>query len=185
MFVIESTKYFELYTSRYIDMAETLCQKRALEAFRLDPAKWGGKCIMICAFEMKLLSLNIHHLVHLCVCVYLSFNRRDTFTYSQANTCAQIILIVFSLHLAKWPVLRNLTSLRVVFYHISCSQCAVSIWIPFQLSSLYCTVEASWENHGTWSSTWWTSFTWLSGKLPPVLTFVSYKFMAAMANFMW
>lgn len=28
---------------RYIDMAETLCQKRALEAFRLDPAKWGGK----------------------------------------------------------------------------------------------------------------------------------------------
>lgn len=28
---------------RYIDMAETLCQKRALEAFRLDPEKWGGK----------------------------------------------------------------------------------------------------------------------------------------------
>ncbi|KAK7850380.1 serine hydroxymethyltransferase [Quercus suber] len=26
---------------RYIDMAESLCQKRALEAFRLDPAKWG------------------------------------------------------------------------------------------------------------------------------------------------
>ncbi|KAL8515810.1 hypothetical protein ACS0TY_014490 [Phlomoides rotata] len=26
---------------RCIDMAETLCQKRALEAFRLDPAKWG------------------------------------------------------------------------------------------------------------------------------------------------
>ena len=24
-------------------MAETLCQKRALEAFRLDPEKWGGK----------------------------------------------------------------------------------------------------------------------------------------------
>ena len=28
---------------RYIDMAESLCQKRALEAFRLDPEKWGGK----------------------------------------------------------------------------------------------------------------------------------------------
>ncbi|KAG4992172.1 hypothetical protein JHK87_025629 [Glycine soja] len=27
--------------NEYIDMAETLCQKRALEAFRLDPAKWG------------------------------------------------------------------------------------------------------------------------------------------------
>lgn len=27
---------------RYIDMAESLCQKRALEAFRLDPEKWGG-----------------------------------------------------------------------------------------------------------------------------------------------
>ena len=26
-------------------MAETLCQKRALEAFNLDPAKWGGICI--------------------------------------------------------------------------------------------------------------------------------------------
>lgn len=24
-------------------MAETLCQKRALEAFHLDPEKWGGK----------------------------------------------------------------------------------------------------------------------------------------------
>lgn len=23
-------------------MAESLCQKRALEAFQLDPAKWGG-----------------------------------------------------------------------------------------------------------------------------------------------
>lgn len=23
-------------------MAESLCQKRALEAFHLDPAKWGG-----------------------------------------------------------------------------------------------------------------------------------------------
>nr|pir glycine hydroxymethyltransferase (EC 2.1.2.1) A_IG002P16.3 - Arabidopsis thaliana [Arabidopsis thaliana] len=27
--------------TRYIDMAETLCQKRALEAFQLDPSKWG------------------------------------------------------------------------------------------------------------------------------------------------
>merc|ERR1712216_875188 len=27
--------------NEFIDMAETLCQKRALEAFRLDPEKWG------------------------------------------------------------------------------------------------------------------------------------------------
>ncbi|CAL5369289.1 unnamed protein product [Camellia sinensis] len=27
--------------NEYIDMAESLCRKRALEAFRLDPAKWG------------------------------------------------------------------------------------------------------------------------------------------------
>ncbi|KAJ3151022.1 hypothetical protein HDU89_002233 [Geranomyces variabilis] len=27
--------------NEFIDMAETLCQKRALEAFHLDPAKWG------------------------------------------------------------------------------------------------------------------------------------------------
>lgn len=30
---------------RFIDMAESLCQKRALEAFRLDPTKWGGKIL--------------------------------------------------------------------------------------------------------------------------------------------
>lgn len=30
---------------RYIDMAERLCQKRALEAFKLDPTKWGGNYI--------------------------------------------------------------------------------------------------------------------------------------------
>ena len=27
--------------NKYIDMAESLCQKRALEAYRLDPEKWG------------------------------------------------------------------------------------------------------------------------------------------------
>lgn len=27
--------------NEYIDMAESLCQKRALEAYDLDPAKWG------------------------------------------------------------------------------------------------------------------------------------------------
>lgn len=27
-------------------MAESLCQKRALEAFQLDPAKWGGEHII-------------------------------------------------------------------------------------------------------------------------------------------
>nr|DAD43695.1 TPA_asm: hypothetical protein HUJ06_001925 [Nelumbo nucifera] len=26
--------------NEYIDMVESLCQKRAFEAFRLDPAKW-------------------------------------------------------------------------------------------------------------------------------------------------
>ncbi|CAK9177714.1 unnamed protein product, partial [Ilex paraguariensis] len=29
----------------YIDMAESMCQKCALEAFRLDPAKWGDLLI--------------------------------------------------------------------------------------------------------------------------------------------
>ena len=27
--------------NEFIDMAETLCQKRALAAFHLDPEKWG------------------------------------------------------------------------------------------------------------------------------------------------
>ncbi|XP_043711965.1 serine hydroxymethyltransferase, mitochondrial-like [Telopea speciosissima] len=45
---IMTNKYSEGYPgaryyggNEYIDMAESLCQKRALEAFRLDPAKWG------------------------------------------------------------------------------------------------------------------------------------------------
>ena len=46
---VMTNKYSEGYPgaryyggNEYIDMAESLCQKRALEAFRLDPEKWGG-----------------------------------------------------------------------------------------------------------------------------------------------
>ncbi|KAK6130773.1 hypothetical protein DH2020_035484 [Rehmannia glutinosa] len=45
---VMTNKYSEGYPgaryyggNEYIDMAETLCQKRALETFKLDPAKWG------------------------------------------------------------------------------------------------------------------------------------------------
>ncbi|EYU36435.1 hypothetical protein MIMGU_mgv1a0053861mg, partial [Erythranthe guttata] len=45
---VMTNKYSEGYPgaryyggNEYIDMAETLCQKRALETFQLDPAKWG------------------------------------------------------------------------------------------------------------------------------------------------
>ncbi|XP_028068982.1 serine hydroxymethyltransferase, mitochondrial isoform X2 [Camellia sinensis] len=45
---VMTNKYSEGYPgaryyggNEYIDMAESLCQKRALEAFRLDPSKWG------------------------------------------------------------------------------------------------------------------------------------------------
>eukprot|EP00475_Leptophrys_vorax_P042798 TRINITY_DN8066_c0_g1_i1.p1 TRINITY_DN8066_c0_g1~~TRINITY_DN8066_c0_g1_i1.p1 ORF type:complete len:531 (+),score=29.57 TRINITY_DN8066_c0_g1_i1:84-1676(+) len=45
---VMTNKYSEGYPgaryyggNEFIDMAETLCQKRALEAFKLDPAKWG------------------------------------------------------------------------------------------------------------------------------------------------
>ncbi|KAH9712603.1 serine hydroxymethyltransferase 1 [Citrus sinensis] len=45
---VMTNKYSEGYPgaryyggNEYIDMAESLCQKRALEAFRLDPEKWG------------------------------------------------------------------------------------------------------------------------------------------------
>lgn len=44
-----------LLARRYIDMAETLCQKRALEAFNLDPEKWGGKILMMVIFLISLL----------------------------------------------------------------------------------------------------------------------------------
>ena len=35
-------------------MAESLCQKRALEAFQLDPAKWGGKYVFFLYGNMSL-----------------------------------------------------------------------------------------------------------------------------------
>ncbi|KAL0806619.1 hypothetical protein Bca101_099111 [Brassica carinata] len=45
---VMTNKYSEGYPgaryyggNEYIDMAESLCQKRALEAFQLDPSKWG------------------------------------------------------------------------------------------------------------------------------------------------
>ncbi|KAH9756079.1 serine hydroxymethyltransferase 2 [Citrus sinensis] len=45
---VMTNKYSEGYPgaryyggNEYIDMAESLCQKRALDAFQLDPAKWG------------------------------------------------------------------------------------------------------------------------------------------------
>lgn len=45
---VMTNKYSEGYPgaryyggNEYIDMAESLCQKRALETFKLDPAKWG------------------------------------------------------------------------------------------------------------------------------------------------
>lgn len=31
-------------------MAESLCQKRALEAFQLDPEKWGGKWLSLLVY---------------------------------------------------------------------------------------------------------------------------------------
>lgn len=37
-------------------MAESLCQKRALEAFRLDPAKWGGN---VSQFNFVIKSFNL------------------------------------------------------------------------------------------------------------------------------
>lgn len=44
-------------------MAESLCQKRALEAFQLDPAKWGGnktKHIYTCGIANFFLSCQFH-----------------------------------------------------------------------------------------------------------------------------
>ena len=50
-------------------MAETLCQKRALEAFQLDPAKWGGKntgrIVYACQKEKKLHMLLVASLTYL------------------------------------------------------------------------------------------------------------------------
>nr|GMD86212.1 serine hydroxymethyltransferase, mitochondrial-like [Ipomoea batatas] len=51
---VMTNKYSEGYPgaryyggNEYIDMAERLCQKRALETFQLDPEKWGGNDLPI------------------------------------------------------------------------------------------------------------------------------------------
>ncbi|KAL2488757.1 Serine hydroxymethyltransferase 1 [Forsythia ovata] len=50
---VMTNKYSEGYPgaryyggNEYIDMAETLCQKHALETFQLDPAKWGAVALI-------------------------------------------------------------------------------------------------------------------------------------------
>jgi hypothetical protein len=45
---------------RYIDMVESLCSKRALEAFRLDLAKWGGKILHSLALAAISILLTCH-----------------------------------------------------------------------------------------------------------------------------
>jgi len=45
----------------------------------------------------------------------------------------------------------------------SYSECSTFVWISCQLPCVHCIVKASWKNHGTWSSSWWSSFSWLSG----------------------
>lgn len=65
--------------------------------------------------------------------------------------------------LLDWDLL---ACLAVLWKHLSlwyCSECAVSIWVSSKFSSLYCIVKTSWKNHGTWSPSWWASFSWLSG----------------------
>lgn len=43
-------------------MAETLCQKRALEAFRLDPAKWGGKFLWLISLGQFLMIVKVAYM---------------------------------------------------------------------------------------------------------------------------
>lgn len=56
LLVNKNSESVTFWSNRYIDMAESLCQKRALEAFRLDPTKWGGNVIIAssCAFYLFL-----------------------------------------------------------------------------------------------------------------------------------
>lgn len=65
-------------------MAERLCQKRALEAFGLDPAKWGGKV----QSSMSLLPDNNY--ISFCVPImeYVSFFR----TLIRVNSIGMIVI---------------------------------------------------------------------------------------------
>lgn len=48
---------------------------------------------------------------------------------------------------------------------VQCSERATSIRISSKLSGLHCFAQATWENYGTWSSSWRASFPWLPGML--------------------
>lgn len=52
------------------------------------------------------------------------------------------------------------------------SECTVTLWFAFKLSSLHSTSEATWAHHGLRSSPWWPSVTWISSVFPhPWLVF--------------
>jgi len=52
------------------------------------------------------------------------------------------------------------------------SECTVTLWFAFKLSSLHSTSEATWAHHGLRSSPWWPSVTWISSVFPhPWLAF--------------
>ncbi|PHT89403.1 Serine hydroxymethyltransferase, mitochondrial [Capsicum annuum] len=64
---VMTNKYSEGYPgaryyggNEYIDMAETLCQKHALDAFQLDPAKWGDNLLINFCIPLSGSPANFH-----------------------------------------------------------------------------------------------------------------------------
>ena len=87
-----SVEYFIL-SNRYIDMAESLCQKRELEAFQLDPSKWGGTYEFYSDALLCLITFDLAIVKH----ILLETNFKNGATYDMSSILFFFVVNVQSL----------------------------------------------------------------------------------------
>lgn len=148
-----------LVCGRFIDMAESLCQKRALAAFRLDPEKWGGW--FRCALSSR-------------ICLMLLFPKQEQNAWM--NKCHLIAKYSWPLWLCEdksyWRVFNS-----IIVASLVSSECATPFWITSELSSVYSSFETTWTYHGLGSSPRWSFVSWISGMTGGMLRLIPFELM--------
>ncbi|XP_044481354.1 serine hydroxymethyltransferase 2, mitochondrial-like isoform X2 [Mangifera indica] len=105
---VMTNKYSEGYPgaryyggNEYIDVAESLRQKRALEAFRLDPTKWGVNVQSVSGsaanFQVYTALLKPHegswHLIFLMVDIYHIIWLSVIWRYYMSSNCGSLAFV--------------------------------------------------------------------------------------------